>query len=311
MAGLAGVVGLFAALATLLCTIEGAHWLLDLLVHFRPYYALALALSGAVLLLQKRRRLALASGILLALNAIELAPFYGSAGNPAVAAMAAPPLKVAWLNVQAENRAYDAVLEWIRLSDADIVALIETDPAWLNAIAPLASRYPFRLAEAGAGHFGMTLLSRLALRDTSVFYDPVANVPELAATFDHGGQATRITAVHPPPPISAALTQYRNQYLHDLGRRLAAAPGAQLVVGDFNITPWSATLKALLATAGLSNCALGHGLSPTWPTLIPLARIPIDLCLQRGFSAVSAYSTGPHLGSDHLPVTATLVPAPP
>lgn len=76
--------------------------------------------------------------------------------------------------------------------------------------------------------------------------------------------------------------------------------GLWLLAGDLSATPWS---SALIGTerAGLSRAT---GLSPTWSSRH--IGIPIDHVLASRHWRRSAYTRGPDIGSDHLPVRVAL-----
>ena len=82
------------------------------------------------------------------------------------------------------------------------------------------------------------------------------------------------------------------------------------MVGDFNATPWSASVIRLAARTGLRYgpgartgsfpAEFGARLWPTW------IAIPIDLVLAGRGAAVVARRHGPLIGSDHWPVIAEI-----
>lgn len=97
-----------------------------------------------------------------------------------------------------------------------------------------------------------------------------------------------------------ATARVRNAQLQALGRGLSECPHACVVVGDFNVTPWSSHFRDLL-TPGVHDCAAGRGLPGTWPSGLPaVLRIRIDQCLVAGAVSVADVRVGASLGSDHF-----------
>jgi endonuclease/exonuclease/phosphatase (EEP) superfamily protein YafD len=74
--------------------------------------------------------------------------------------------------------------------------------------------------------------------------------------------------------------------------------------------PWSQPLRRLTSATGLRSVHDSYGLGGTWPTGIPLLRVPIDNCLvSEGLIALDR-RLGPDVGSDHFPLIVDLALAP-
>jgi endonuclease/exonuclease/phosphatase (EEP) superfamily protein YafD len=78
-----------------------------------------------------------------------------------------------------------------------------------------------------------------------------------------------------------------------------------VLAGDFNATPWCAGFAPLLA-AGFEHGRRGQGLQASWPVALGAWGIPIDHVLTRGGVGVVRQHLEPDVGSDHLPLRATL-----
>jgi endonuclease/exonuclease/phosphatase (EEP) superfamily protein YafD len=76
------------------------------------------------------------------------------------------------------------------------------------------------------------------------------------------------------------------------------------VIGDFNVTPFSAVFKKFINTSKLSYCGYGHGYQPTWQKspLLPPLRLALDHCFYSDIIEVLDFYTGEETGSDHLPI---------
>ena len=140
-----GLLGLAAAsLAPLFFEIDP---LLSVAEHFALQIAVAAAVF-AVLALSFRLRIWAAAGGLVAFgNLILLWPFLAGSGG-AAAATELPSgfqgLKVVSFNVWYRSDGYDAALDYLRRSDADMIGLVEVSPDWKAALQPLDAIYPYR-----------------------------------------------------------------------------------------------------------------------------------------------------------------------
>ena len=142
----------------------------------------------------------------------------------------------------------------------EVIVVEEITPFELKKMesAGLSTGWPYRVGEVDGGGVSRTMVfSRYPLVD-------VETVPtefdSWAMTVQAPAGDLRLLAVHPTPPVDA------QQWRSDLDAVVAAAPGADLVVGDCNATLDHAPLRALLDerfrdAAELTNA----GWQTTWP----------------------------------------------
>lgn len=267
-------------------------WALDLAVHWQPVHA-ALWLVAVALLSGRDRRWLLALPLALLPLWSASAPLPASR-NPA----AAPTLAIASANVRAGNPDPAPLATWLRAQPVDVVVLVELTPDYADRLQDaLADVYPYRNLVPADSPFGIGLLSRHPLSDTTR-HDSRDGIPSLAATLDTARGPVRVVAAHPMPPLGPHWQAARDQLL----RTLADAAGTQptVVAGDLNTTPWSTALTGI-APALRRAC----GLAPTWPSAH--VGIPIDHVLAGpGWRRLDC-ARGPDIGSDHRPIRATLV----
>ena len=78
-----------------------------------------------------------------------------------------------------------------------------------------------------------------------------------------------------------------------------------VLLGDWNITPYSPFFSQLLNATGFKNQTTTRFFLPTWPAqyYAPF-RIPIDHILHRGKMTLLDKHLGPSLGSDHQALVA-------
>lgn len=299
---------------------NAVSWLADLTSHFRaPLFATAAGLGCLALawLIASRGRRGLVAAVAAVvatwINGAALAPYWLPATSGPTARAAAPGspdarpvVRAVSLNVEFRNPATDRAVAYLRASAADIVAVLEVDATWAAALTALHDTYPHRRVVAGRSFEGLALLARWPLRDVAVVDFGSGGMPSIVATVATAGGDLTVIVTHPRPPLTPALDAALRSHLGAIGRRAAASTGPCLVMGDLNATPWSAAFGALLAGSGLRDTAVGRGVQPTWNARLPTLRIPIDHLLVSADVEVLDRRTGPDVGSDHLPVEATL-----
>jgi endonuclease/exonuclease/phosphatase (EEP) superfamily protein YafD len=309
-----GAVLTLTLLAATLCA-AGARdfWLFDLAVHFRVQYA-AMGLFGFILLLVARAPAwALLALIVAAWNAMYAAPSLVThhPPRPHVAGEAATGdpvrLRVASINVLYANDEYSRVAEFVQRERPDAVAMLEMTTKWRQALAGLDKIYPHRYQTKGVGSRGMTLWSRLPMKDVSVLPIGVRQEPAIQATLQVQGREVRVFAIHLTWPVAPASAGRRNEQLAMLAERARAVTLPLVVIGDMNITPFSPHFQQLLVDGRLRSAAEGFGWQATWPSFFPPAGIQIDHALVNSRVVVEHFTRGAPAGSDHLPIVADLV----
>jgi endonuclease/exonuclease/phosphatase (EEP) superfamily protein YafD len=302
------------ALGTILAEFGERWWIADLFAHFRYHYALgALLLAGAALALG-RRVAGLAAACLVGAQiwAVAAPP----RTPPAERTAAGVPLRVMSVNVLVSNPRHDDVIQAIEREQPDIVALQEVSRAWHPVVERLARQLPHVApADWRLQPSDNILLSRHPITDSRMVIPrgQMRWFAHVEATVAANGRRVRVLAVHPPLPAGPLLTSIRQTHLDYYARTAAASELPLLIVGDFNITPYSPRFRALLREGGLSYVHLGWAWPRSWPSanygrLQRYVRgFPIDHVLtSRHFAAADARAVA-DVGSDHYPIVADLV----
>ena len=305
LARVISVTGAVLLLFSSLPLLAGTFWLFDIFSHFVLQYV-----AGAVLLLvAAAANRTFRSGLPATLALIVNAGAWGivPARAPAAPVASSPDLTVAHFNVQMRNRNTGAVIDWIRRSDADVVFVMETSARWTRALRDLPAPYRIALASPTSDHFGTTVISRVPVLSVRAL-DGSLGPRAVEIGVRHQGTTWTLLGIHPPPPISAAWTAFRDRQLDNVQAWAERQRGLFAVVGDFNATPYSEAFGRMPALARAS------GLDGSWPydgaLLTSLLRIPIDHALVGPHIDVLDAVRGPPLGSDHRPLTVRLRVAP-
>jgi endonuclease/exonuclease/phosphatase (EEP) superfamily protein YafD len=90
----------------------------------------------------------------------------------------------------------------------------------------------------------------------------------------------------------------------------AVSTGRVVVLGDLNLTPWSATFHRFVREAGLSDNPRERGLVATWLSRFPLFGLALDHVLAGHGVEIVQSRVGRDVGSDHFAVTAHLALSP-
>jgi endonuclease/exonuclease/phosphatase (EEP) superfamily protein YafD len=231
-------------------------------------------------------------------------------------APAGPPdgVKVRLLlaNVHTENRDHAAVARLIEELSPDIVALVEPDEAWFEALRPALASYPARREVPDAGNFGIALYARGEMKITIEHLG--SSLPTLVAqvvlTAPSQAAPLSIVLTHPIPPMSRDSAASQARQLDAIAARLATLPEPRILAGDFNTTPWSRSFARLLRATGLHDSRAGFGVQASFPSndgVLSLLRIPIDHVLLSPSIGVLDRRLERDIGSDHLPVLVDLL----
>ncbi len=205
-------------------------------------------------------------------------------------------LMVLHMNVLQPNSAFDEAIAGALKSGADVISVQEVGPEWGEALrSGLSTMYPYAHVEPRTNCYGIALFSKRPF--TSVGTVVVHGAPFIDAVIDVDGEPLRVLAVHATSPISYAHFQRRNGQLEHLARYVAESDTATLLIGDLNTVPWDSAFERFCNKAGLAPTAGTE--QRTWPSIGPLALIPLDHLLISRTIAATSIVTFHITGSDH------------
>jgi len=277
--------------------------LIELFAHFRLQYFIVSVLLFLAFALQQRYSYAGALLLTALLNGLLLVDWYlparTGAGGP-------DELRIFHANVLSSNKQHQRLIDLVTAEDPDMVFLQEITDDWLIGLRPMLRDYPFVYTASRLGNFGIAVYSRVPFSSVSHVESPPLEYPTIIATVSIGNRDLTLISSHPTIPLGKTSYSARNQQLDSLGDLLQATERPVVLLGDFNATLWDPHLKKLAHSAGLANARKGFGVLPTWPTYLPVAMIPIDHVLVSEGISVTSLKTGKSIGSDHLPLIATV-----
>ena len=228
--------------------------------------------------------------------------------DPPAVPEATPRVTVAMSNLLYDNPSIDEAATMLLAADADLLAIVEYNPAAAAALATagVAERYPYRSELPRNDRTGVVLFSRLPIVESVVA--PIGHQLGIDATVDVGGIATRVLVVHPVPGTKQGDVSLWSDDLATIGRTAAASDLPTIVVGDFNASRWHPAFRHLLGT-GLTDLheQLGEGWSRSWPANRALpAFVRIDHLLMRNGTVGVTVTDLEVPGSDHRGFVATV-----
>ena len=291
-------------LLTILAQIIPGLFLLEMVASFLPHILVG-GLIVSVLLARYDKKIAAAGAALTLVAALpfisfskSVEPVGGDCGPPAC-------LTVITANVFGRSDATLALLDVSAREQADVIAINES----INLIVepeyrPAFDRYETLIHAAWENmpkHMGNALT--LATDRTLAFQDRVLRRDTgrrayIIADLDGDWAGTRLIAAHAMTPVSPRGLQTRNALL-DAARQAAMDSESFILMGDFNLTPWTPTFRRLPGRR-----AGDPRFSRTWPVAFGPFGIPIDHIMFSDVLELVEVRVLEPIGSDHAPVLA-------
>jgi endonuclease/exonuclease/phosphatase (EEP) superfamily protein YafD len=283
----------------------------EFVTHVAPYL-LAAALAGAFLTwILKAPRWALAAGFLGVLAPASLvAPEFAAAAVQGDRGFgAAPQLKIITVNLWTHNDNYAEFAQFIRRERPDIIIVQEAFGGWKTTIESLAPEYRVHAGCLDPSQCNVAILSRLALVES--FAGTSTAIVGARLQFQTGAEeiAIDIVGVH---LSRRQIFEARGPEWDELVDNAAQLGPAAILAGDFNATPWSASLQHLDRSIELRRRTRAFF---SWPTSArsfsaaalrtPAPLFPIDHVYAGTRWRTIDMRRGPDLGSDHFPIIAT------
>jgi endonuclease/exonuclease/phosphatase family metal-dependent hydrolase len=295
LAGLVWIAWSLGVVATALAFT--APWVpaFDLINDARPFGALAaLALLLAAMALREWRLIRPTAALALLHAGLLLLP-WGRAADAAPNAPAA--LRLLTFALPSDSGRLDDIADFVLTSGADIVLLQDVSCTAADRLIPkLRATFPNAFVPAD-GCDGQALLAKRPWGAVGQVITTTRKPLLIWARFQWNGSAFTLTGVRLAGPRAP------NQQAADLERlraHLSTQGPAQIVAGNFNLTPFTWKF-AQLNNAGLGQHATYRA---TWPAERPL--LLMDNVLSSADIASVRATIGPPLGAAHRPLIADI-----
>lgn len=238
---------------------------------------------------------------------LNLQPQWFPPSTPA--APGAPPTRVYFANVWAQNDRMSTLKRSITAADADVVALVEVTEDHQRVMPVLLDQYPYLISgrpgrRAGAAR--VMVASRVPVRVLS--RDRADGLSALEVLVRAPKAPFRLIVVHTTRPWPFDRPGAQADQLERVKARLYnGSPERTLIVGDFNATASSALLERFARQTTLRPAPAVIG---TWPSAAPGPfRIGIDNAFVGRGLTVTGRRIGAPNGSDHRPIVLEVAPA--
>ncbi|MBL8891799.1 MAG: endonuclease/exonuclease/phosphatase family protein [Planctomycetaceae bacterium] len=296
------LLGAIAILGSVVSGFANYHWVPDFISQATVQFAILLLPAMIVAWCQKRVVVGSFCLVLLAWHLIKIVPYYLVPTDGIVKTTDESILRLAVFNVLRTNEEFEATLESILATEADFMYLMEVQPKWRPYLEAIRDRYPYQEVRDDYEYLGVAFLSRKPWRELNVLQLGSVSNPSIDVRIPMDGAFTpdlHLIATHPLPPFGEVLTQSRDQQLATLIGRFQDGE-AQILCGDFNLSPWSPRFARLCRQGGLLDASFGFGIAPTLtplPTI--MGGIKVDHILRNSMVRVHDYRVLPSAQSDH------------
>lgn len=218
-------------------------------------------------------------------------------------------IKILVSNVKQSNRAFERTVRRIRETDPDLVLLMETDQAWVDAMREPLSGYAHRTELAQSNGYGMIFAGRSEPLSCEVKHLLNDEVPSIHLTLEgpRGSKPVRVIMIHPEPPVPADDTYGRDAEIGRVAQIARADDSPIIVTGDLNDVAWSHTTRRFLRVSKLLDPRQGRGLYNTFDARYPIFRWPLDHIFHSSHFSVRRLERLKDTGSDHFPIFFELV----
>ncbi len=212
-------------------------------------------------------------------------------------------LKIISANVLYENIDYQRTIDLIKKENPDVFGLVELTPGLAKTLEILHADYPYQETLPAPNGFGLGLYSKVELKELMVKHYP-DGIPFITALLEKDHKTAHIVLTHVMTPITPSTYEERNASLEMLTKEIAAQERT-IVMGDFNLTPWSHFYQKFIQDSNLMNLRnFSSGLQMSWFGYG--FYLPIDHMFVSRNIAPLEFKIGPDIGSDHRPAIAEL-----
>lgn len=213
-------------------------------------------------------------------------------------------IKVGSFNLLSKNGDYESVQKEIEEQKLDVILFQELTPKWEEGLKSTLVKFPDKIVDLRTDDFGSGIFSRHPILSKGKQNLVRGDAGVLTVTLNHCGKLVSIANIHTLPPASINQWRIRNQQIMRVAD-IVKSDGQWIVMGDFNLTPFSNLYSEFKSVTGLNDARTVLGLLPSWPTWIPPLWIPIDQVFYSSELELVNIQKGRFIGSDHWPIIAT------
>lgn len=225
-----------------------------------------------------------------------------------------PPhdLRIYSINLKISNTDTEAMLQQIMQENPDILVLMEyTQFHKASLEKTLQESYPYRIeGEFNEVKFQTNVVySKYPIEDLGR-YGEIGKYPGIFKIgLDYKHKTYTIFVIHTAAPTNTRLFTQRTYELETLKNVVEAEKNPKIVLGDFNLTPWSSYYSQNIQPLGLNNISRYEGMKNTWNLILNrnIIGAHIDQMLVSKDIGVVDFRIKDFKGSDHKALIADLV----
>lgn len=297
--------GELSLIATAFVLLARIWWFFELFSHFRMQLLATQCVLLIAFLVLRRPMWALIIGAVGVINGVAVRDYLVPVRDFAGAEDRAVEIRVLTANVLASNSDPAKFVDLIEAEEPDVFAVLEFTQTFAEALDSLTENYPNQILIPQRGPFGIAVYSRWPIVGRNVL--ELEGITGIDAEIMDARGAWHFIAEHHVPPMNSDMAALRNRQLVRLGQYVNTIAAPRVVVGDFNITPFSPWFRDFAEQTTLENALRGRGPSYSWPEFFPLLGIPIDHVLVSPEFTVVDYHRAGDIGSDHFPVIVDMI----
>ncbi len=226
-------------------------------------------------------------------------------------ALAFVNFRVLQLSIEDPGTKLEPIIETVNQSKADVVCLTGCPQSSLmklnETMPPHYLHRAFFLRDDG---YAQAIYSTVMLKGTTQKKVGPEKLPVTCTTihFDYGW--FRVIMVKLPEPTDDASLTKRNEQLAAVGKVVKSLNGRKIVLGNFNMTPYSMSFGSFLKDADLNDSRIG--VQPNWNVgpvdFLGLLHVPADhVFINKSVGVLHRYVM-PTEGLAHQPLVADLFP---
>jgi endonuclease/exonuclease/phosphatase (EEP) superfamily protein YafD len=217
-------------------------------------------------------------------------------------------LKIAFFNKLAPNEQFDEIGERVKQLDPDIIGFAEFDKEADKKVGYLHT-YPYSYIPDWHSYFkgdGVAIYSKYPLNDMQFFKLDIS--PTLYTKVEINSKTYNLFVMHTTAPIYPSYLEYRTKQMDFLAEHINELGNNTIVMGDFNLAPWSVYYNDFYKKVGnkIIDTAKGQGLKFTWTMFgipdfinLPILMSEIDHIFVPINTEVKSFNVDEHMGSDH------------
>lgn len=269
------------AVLTLSGFLENLGFVFNLASQFRFQYVLGSIVCASLLLWNDRTRLAIAFVLLAFVNITCVAQMHhdfvyaGALQSHIATANASNRIRFVQLNANWRNENFDLIASYLKHSDPDILLIVELTPALCNRIRQQFPYYRFTAVNALASCNGIGLFSRMPLSDARLVDLGGDGRNEIVCRINSGSTGIQFIGTHLHGPHTKSGYRAQSAEFDAIRKYCAEVKEPLMVAGDFNSAPWISNFRRFRAALDLAPADGGALSRSTWPSEMPIAKIPL------------------------------------